>query len=308
MDSPAKKRARSGMERGEKEARKANFLKKIFNGDQAAKSSSLAKRKPTLMKKAMELQTLCGIDVSIVCFDPDGNVDIWPEDESEVKKRCTSYLALDKKAKNELTCCQYLEHKKKKILKKKDKSKAKDIDMVISGLSDWIEGKSGAELRDSVSVLEAKIKIFKQRIELLKIRQQQQKEEVKEEMDDKKDYFSHLSDIQLLQGSAPTPTGYYINPDDSSWMMNNNHYFVHQNSNQMLNGVNNGMNGVNNADYDNYNYNYMAYEQMIAESSNSHSVSTQTSPATSTSIYDVMPISQCPSNFGNYSSTDNYFF
>ncbi|WCJ19079.1 hypothetical protein M5689_001385 [Euphorbia peplus] len=188
--------------------------------------------------------------------------------------------------------------------------------MVILGLSNWIEGKSGAELRDSVTVLEAKIKNFKQRIKLLKIRQQQQKEEVKEEMDDKKDYFSDLSDIQLLEGSAPMPTGYYINPKDNSLMMNNNHYFLDENSNQMLNGVNNGIYGLTQYpfDYDNYNCNYncMANDQMmIAESSNSHSLTASasastsnhnTSPATSTSIYDVMPISQWPSNFGNYSS------
>ncbi|XP_050207988.1 agamous-like MADS-box protein AGL103 [Mercurialis annua] len=42
------------------------------------------KRKLTLKKKAEELSILCGVPVGLVCFDPDGEVDTWPEDKNKV--------------------------------------------------------------------------------------------------------------------------------------------------------------------------------------------------------------------------------
>ncbi|XP_065859357.1 uncharacterized protein [Euphorbia lathyris] len=205
---------RRGRGRGEKEGRKANFLKKILNGDQAT-SSSFLKRKPTLKKKAMELQTLCGIDVCMVCFDPDGKVDFWPENEIQVRNMCSFYKGLDSFHKKEVNCLDLLRDKKQE---NKGTNNNNNIDLVISSLSNWIGGLSGDELRVSVNEIEAKIKIFKDRIDL------QKNNKNKRPIDD---CFGDLASIEPLESRK---IDYYCHVDDSFWMINN-HLSLEDNQN-----------------------------------------------------------------------------
>ncbi|EEF47363.1 mads box protein, putative [Ricinus communis] len=48
-------------------------------------------RKATLKKKAEELSILCDVPVALVCYDPDGKVDTWPEDKSKVDEILTEF-------------------------------------------------------------------------------------------------------------------------------------------------------------------------------------------------------------------------
>ncbi|XP_057462479.1 MADS-box transcription factor PHERES 2-like [Actinidia eriantha] len=50
-----------------------------------ARMVTYTKRKDCIMKKTMELATLCGIQACAVCFGPDGAVETWPENPNNVK-------------------------------------------------------------------------------------------------------------------------------------------------------------------------------------------------------------------------------
>ncbi|CAN1135116.1 Agamous-like MADS-box protein AGL103 [Linum perenne] len=59
-------------------------------------SPSLKKRRRTLKNKAAELSTLCGIDVAYVCFEPNGRLDLWPEDHNKVNDIILRYTEVVK--------------------------------------------------------------------------------------------------------------------------------------------------------------------------------------------------------------------
>lgn len=158
-----------------KEPRKANFIKKIIDGHKQTQAKSFDRRRPTLMKKARELQTLCDVDVCVVCFSPDGKVDVWPEDQTRVKDLIFKYKALDKNKKKESDYLDFLESKKVKLQNKKEKMMKLKIDGLISGLSKKLDSLSGDSLMDSVNELEAKIKNLKLKIELLRTEEEKAK-------------------------------------------------------------------------------------------------------------------------------------
>ncbi|KAJ9158613.1 hypothetical protein P3X46_024178 [Hevea brasiliensis] len=158
-----------------KEPRKANFIKKIINGDKPTQAKSFDKRKPTLMKKAFELQTLCGVEVCVVCFSPDGKVDVWPEEPIRVRDLILKYKGFGKNEKKESNCLDFLESMRMKLENKKKKMIKEKIDRLISGLSKQLDSLSGDSLMDSVNELEAKIKSFKEKIELLRTEEEKGK-------------------------------------------------------------------------------------------------------------------------------------
>ncbi|KAF2283120.1 hypothetical protein GH714_043444 [Hevea brasiliensis] len=54
------------------------------NGPLTPRKAIFRKRKETLKKKAEELSSLCGVPVCLICYQPDGKIDTWPEDKKEV--------------------------------------------------------------------------------------------------------------------------------------------------------------------------------------------------------------------------------
>ncbi|KDP29520.1 hypothetical protein JCGZ_19233 [Jatropha curcas] len=145
-----------------KEPRKANFLKKVRDGNEKIKAASFLKRSPTLQKKAQEIQTLCDISVCLVCFGPDGSVNTFPEQESEVKAAILSYKGLEKNQRQELTFLEFLEAKKKSLLKKKAKVIRKKMVEVIEKYSKLVDGLYGKNLFEMVNFLEFKLMGFKE--------------------------------------------------------------------------------------------------------------------------------------------------
>ncbi|XP_019056315.1 PREDICTED: agamous-like MADS-box protein AGL53 [Tarenaya hassleriana] len=56
------------------------------------KKSSFQRRQLTVMKKAEELSTLCGTQVAVICYGPDGELQTWPRDLSKVRELAVNYM------------------------------------------------------------------------------------------------------------------------------------------------------------------------------------------------------------------------
>jgi hypothetical protein len=57
------------------------------------KNKSYEERKQNLKKKASELATLCDVPVCLVCVNPDGSTETWPEEEERVVDVLMAYKA-----------------------------------------------------------------------------------------------------------------------------------------------------------------------------------------------------------------------
>ncbi|KAJ6892616.1 hypothetical protein NC651_025732 [Populus alba x Populus x berolinensis] len=57
------------------------------------KNKSYEERKQTLRKKASELATLCDVPVCLVCVNPDGSTETWPEEEERAVDVLMAYKA-----------------------------------------------------------------------------------------------------------------------------------------------------------------------------------------------------------------------
>ncbi|KAH8497487.1 hypothetical protein H0E87_019958 [Populus deltoides] len=57
------------------------------------KNKSYEERKQNLKKKASELATLCDVPVCLVCVNPDGSIETWPEEEERVVDVLMAYKA-----------------------------------------------------------------------------------------------------------------------------------------------------------------------------------------------------------------------
>ncbi|XP_057489228.1 agamous-like MADS-box protein AGL53 [Actinidia eriantha] len=55
------------------------------------RKSTYKRRMIGIKKKAMELATLCGITVCIISFGPDGELETWPENSSDVRSAVDRY-------------------------------------------------------------------------------------------------------------------------------------------------------------------------------------------------------------------------
>ncbi|KAE8021264.1 hypothetical protein FH972_007171 [Carpinus fangiana] len=75
-----------------KQTRKPRKRAREFIEDGKSRRKTFMKRVPTLKKKAEELAELCGIPVCVVCFGPDGTVDVWPEDRTKAEAVIMKYM------------------------------------------------------------------------------------------------------------------------------------------------------------------------------------------------------------------------
>ena len=133
---------------------------------------SFENRKFTLKKKAGQLATLCKYEVCIVCYNPNGKVEVWPEDPAKVHSIITNYYSklnssYNRKSVNtKLNLFDVLE---KKIRKLKQQVSHSDKRFSLSLLWDeQLDTLSHDSLVGLLQFLEAKIQTLDQKIELLK--------------------------------------------------------------------------------------------------------------------------------------------
>lgn len=89
----------------------------------SSRATSLIKRQETVFKKARELSVLCGIEVCVICYGPDGELKTWPEDREKVKAMARRYGALSetKRCKRSVDLHEFLEKINSDDSKKKKK-------------------------------------------------------------------------------------------------------------------------------------------------------------------------------------------
>ncbi|XP_010528984.1 PREDICTED: agamous-like MADS-box protein AGL103 [Tarenaya hassleriana] len=92
---------------------------------QAKRKTGFERRQLTVMKKAQELATLCDVEVAVICYGPDGEIQTWPREMSKVKEVAEKYKKLSSadKGKKNLTLHQFLGKIKKEEDDKKKKMK-----------------------------------------------------------------------------------------------------------------------------------------------------------------------------------------
>ncbi|XP_062093351.1 agamous-like MADS-box protein AGL53 [Humulus lupulus] len=101
------------------------------------------RRKFTLKKKANELTELCNSEVCLVCYDPNSNVEVWPEDPAKAHSIITKYYSRlescnDKKRKaSEVNLSHVLEKKMKKLEEQILEVKIQALDEIL----DIVKGK-----------------------------------------------------------------------------------------------------------------------------------------------------------------------
>ncbi|GMN72072.1 hypothetical protein TIFTF001_052781 [Ficus carica] len=130
----------------------------------------------TIKKKAGELTALCKVEVCIVCFAPNGDLEVWPENPTKAESIIAKYREASKKGnkrkrKVKLDLSDLLENKIKTLKKQvsDDESVWDDSNNEIGGLTFWDEALDS--LLDLSDCLEAKIQNLSQMIESLKGKQ-----------------------------------------------------------------------------------------------------------------------------------------
>ncbi|XP_050213128.1 agamous-like MADS-box protein AGL81 [Mercurialis annua] len=156
-------------------SRKQNFMTKILRGDKQAQAASFLKRGPTLKKKALELQTLCDVSVVIVRYGPDGSLDVWPENEAQVRDVVMRYKGFEQTRKKERNLFDFLEDKKARLVKKKTQLMKTKLHATIDALSEHVDGLSGHESTRFLDFLEEKSRSYQEKIASLELAAKQVK-------------------------------------------------------------------------------------------------------------------------------------
>ncbi|EXC05022.1 Agamous-like MADS-box protein AGL93 [Morus notabilis] len=147
-----------------------------------SKKKVFERRRSTLKKKAGELADRCNVDVCVVCFGPDGDLQVWPENPTEAQSIIGKYIEATKegnkcKRTEKLDLSDILEAKIKKLEKQalEEEKTWDNFDIRnVGGLSLWDEelaALSESSLTGLSDCLEAKIQSLTERIELFKGKQ-----------------------------------------------------------------------------------------------------------------------------------------
>lgn len=140
-----------------KQTRKPRKRAREFIEDGKSRRKTFMKRVPTLKKKAEELAELCGIPVCVVCFGPDGTVDVWPEDRTKAEAVIMKYKERSSDCMQKLNLSGILE-----IMDKKEKQRPWQF------LDKQLHKLSLKELQDLIRNLDSKILTVEERIRFLK--------------------------------------------------------------------------------------------------------------------------------------------
>ncbi|KAA8541785.1 hypothetical protein F0562_022937 [Nyssa sinensis] len=157
------------MSMANKEAAQPRPIKRIEN--ERARKVSFKKRKESLKKKTMELSILCDIKACTVCLGPNGEVDTWPENPSDVKAVIEMYKEKDHQGqiRQKVQLSDVLDDKVQKAEKQIDAMKKECFKKVIP---DWdeclLDGLSMESLLELMSRFDSRMEAVNSRIEFLK--------------------------------------------------------------------------------------------------------------------------------------------
>ncbi|CAL1387543.1 unnamed protein product [Linum trigynum] len=166
------------------EARKAKFIRKIMEGNELTRRTSLQKRLPTLKTKAYQLQTLSGVSVCVASSGVDGRVKfLWPEDPKQAREAIEAYRRADKEKKGEMTVLGCLERRKRDGEKNRRRARIRSL---ADPLSDWIDGISSEKdaLANAAGLLGSKIAELEEKLRLQGKEQKGETESGDESSDD----------------------------------------------------------------------------------------------------------------------------
>ncbi|XP_062114774.1 agamous-like MADS-box protein AGL75 [Humulus lupulus] len=153
-------------------------------------SKIFQRRRFTLKKKASELSNLCNSEVCLVCYDPNGNVEVWPEDPTKARSIITKYYSklLDSSSNNkkkrkhsEVSLSHVLEKKMKKLQEQvtntcsSENIPSSNVNGFSSSPLVWDEklaSLSENSLMGLAKCLEAKIQALDEKIEIVKGKEQ----------------------------------------------------------------------------------------------------------------------------------------
>ncbi|KAH7865353.1 hypothetical protein Vadar_005541 [Vaccinium darrowii] len=153
-----------------------------------ARKLTYKNRKDGILKKTMELSILCGIKACTVCLGPDGKVESWPENSSEVIHVINSCEQYVKKGKNiklgkSVDCLEKLDQSFDCLDEKlagedgNPSAKKERFERFLLGFSDgWINGLSVESLEIFSRDLESKLEAITARIGVLERNNEENKE------------------------------------------------------------------------------------------------------------------------------------
>ncbi|KAJ4707969.1 Agamous-like MADS-box protein [Melia azedarach] len=162
--------------------KKRGCSKSIDDG-KSRQASNFKKRKSTLKNKASQLATLCDVRVCMVCLGPDGEVDAWPDNKTEVRNIISGYKRRisgkgKEKAKYKYNLLGFLESKKKKLEDKLNKGRGSEErklrDNVGNMFSKWdakLKQFSEEELVGLYDSLNSKLWNLRERIRLMQVKE-----------------------------------------------------------------------------------------------------------------------------------------
>lgn len=137
--------------------------------DKRKRITTFTGRKDSLLKKARELGTLCGVNVSVIMFsDRQQNAEIFPQDPLYLKDMIKNYKSYPGKIKS-YGLWDFCKDRKNKIEEELKKAKKENLEAKYPTWFDSLDKSSLSELNDLSSALGTKINEVRTKIHLLKL-------------------------------------------------------------------------------------------------------------------------------------------
>lgn len=141
---------------------------------QKSRYNTFLKRRKGLNKKAFEFATLCGVDVCMICFGPQGDQQheplIWPNDPKEIRRIIKRYEGLNKEEQDrrKLDLMGFLEERIRKLGEELDRKGEGRANMLYPSWDDRLNDLPEEVLRDLLAELDSKLVMVNEKIEFLK--------------------------------------------------------------------------------------------------------------------------------------------
>lgn len=137
--------------------------------DKKIRNITFTRRKDCVLKKARELGTLCGVDVSVIMFsEHQQNAEIFPQDPLYLNDMIKNYKSYGGRIKS-YGLWDFCKDRKKKIEEELKKAKKENLEAKYPSWFDSLDKSSLSELNDLSSTLGTKIKEVRTKIDLLKL-------------------------------------------------------------------------------------------------------------------------------------------